>query len=426
MIWFAYSYSVTAQPGIAMAERLKVQVVTYGTPYPPNSGARIRDYNLLRQLSRSVTLYLCILVTEASPPDLSELHKFCAKIVAVPAKSRTPGQTLVHSVRCWASGKPLATHPYFYPEMALAIRSIINDEDVDILQIEHSLLAAYRDAVPEGARCRTILSLHNVGARQYGSMAKIGSLGLAKLAYHFKSFLIARAEARSLARFDHCLVVSDDEARWLEPALSAGKLSLVENGVDCASMQPLAEPMVGDELLFIGVIGYPPNSDAVLYFCKSILPIIRRVVPEIRLMLVGDAPPAEIRALASAADIVVTGAVDDPVPYYARARVCVVPLRAGGGTRLKILEAMALGRPVVTTSIGCEGLAVADGEHLLIGDTPDAFAQSVIRVLRDAPLRERITIAARRLVEERYDWPIIASKLLRIYHALAAGEAVPR
>lgn len=409
-----------------MAEQLKVLEVTYGTPYPPDSGARIRDYNLLRQISRSITLYLCILVTEASLPDLSELREFCAKIVTVPAPRRTRLQQLANSVRCWASGQPIATHPYYYPQLAQAIRSLIDDEGIDILQIEHSFLAAYRTAVPASAKCRTILSLHNVGSRQYRRMAKIQDSLIARLSYQSKSSLIASAEARSLTGFDHCLVVSDDEAHLLEGVVAAGKVSVVENGVDCSSMRPLPEPTVGDDLLFVGVIGYPPNADAVLYFCGSILPIIRRAIPDVRLFVVGHAPPVEIRALGSSPEVVVTGAVEDPVPYYSRARVCVVPLRAGGGTRLKILEAMALGRPVVTTSIGCEGIDVVDGEHLLIADTPEAFAQSVIRALSDGALRERITSSGRRLVEERYDWPIIAAGLLRVYGALAAGEPIPR
>jgi glycosyltransferase involved in cell wall biosynthesis len=123
--------------------------------------------------------------------------------------------------------------------------------------------------------------------------------------------------------------------------------------------------------------------------------------------------------LASSEAVIVTGAVENPVPYYQRSRVCVVPLRAGGGTRLKILEAMAFGRPVVTTSIGCEGLDVVDGEHLLIGDTAEAFAENVISLLRHPELSERMAGSARRLVEKSYDWSVIAPKLLQVYRAVA-------
>jgi len=402
-----------------MPERLKVLVVTYGTPYPPNSGVKIRDFNLLRRISRSVTLFLCVLATEGSIPDLSELRTFCAKVIVVPATSRTPFQIFTNSIRCWTAGCRLAAHQFFYPELARQIRSIISEDGIDILQIEHSFLVAYRTAIPANSRCRTILSLHNVGSRQYLRIANTQSAPLATISYRLKSFLINRMETANAAEFDHCIVVSAEEARLLGASVPEDKFSVVENGVDCADIRPLAQTVFGNDLLFIGVIGYPPNTDAVLYFCKAILPLIRRAIPDARLLVVGHAPPAEVRMLASSEAIIVTGAVEDPVPYYRRCRVCVAPLRAGGGTRLKILEAMAFGRPVVTTSLGCEGIEVVNGEHLLIGDTAEAFAENVIRLLRHPELSEKIVGAARQMVEQSYDWSLIAPKLLQVYRGLA-------
>jgi len=405
-----------------MPERLKVLVVTYGTPYPANSGVSIRDFNLLRRISRSVIVYLCVLATESSIPDLSELRSFCAQVIVVPATSRTLAQVFTNSIRCWMAGYQLASHQFFYPELAQAIRSIISEEGIDILQIEHSFLMAYRMTIPTSSRCRTVLSLHNVGSRQYLRIAKTQSALWARISYWLKSFLIRRMEAANAAEFDHCVVVSTEEARLLEAGVPGAKFSVVENGVDCADIRPLAQPTIGNDLLFIGVIGYPPNADAVLYFCKSILPLIRSVIPDARLIVVGHAPPLEVRMLASSEAVIVTGAVENPVSYYQRSRVCVVPLRAGGGTRLKILEAMAFGRPVVTTSIGCEGLDVVEGEHLLIGDTAEAFAENVISLLRHPELSERMAGSARRLVEKSYDWSVIAPKLLQVYRAVATQQ----
>jgi len=329
-------------------------------------------------------------------------------------------QMCSNSIKCWLAGHRIAAHPYFYPELAQAIRSIVVEQEIDVLQIEHSFLEAYRSAIPKGLRCRTILSLHNVGSRQYLRIAKTQTALMARISYRLKSFLIKSMEASSVGSFDHCLVVSPEEARLLKSAVPAAKLSIIENGVDCANLRPLVAPLNTAHLLFVGVIGYPPNADAVVYFCKSILPLIRRAVPEARLTVIGHAPPIEVQQLASSSEVVVTGFVNDPIPYYASASVCVVPLRAGGGTRLKILEAMALGRPVVTTSIGCEGLDVTDGEHLLIGNTGEDFARQVLRLLREPELRHRIIVAARSLVEKRYDWAIIADKLVQTYQALVS------
>jgi glycosyltransferase involved in cell wall biosynthesis len=158
----------------------------------------------------------------------------------------------------------------------------------------------------------------------------------------------------------------------------------------------------------------------VLYFCRSILPLVRREVPNVRLVVVGHSPTLQVRSLAARDDVVVTGSVPDVIPHYRQARVAVVPLRGGGGTRLKILEAMALGRPVVSTSLGCEGLAVIDQEHILIADTPAEFASRVVQLLADADLRRVMTVKARSLVEAQYDWPIISQKLLALYRDLAS------
>jgi glycosyltransferase involved in cell wall biosynthesis len=170
-------------------------------------------------------------------------------------------------------------------------------------------------------------------------------------------------------------------------------------------------------------MGYPPNADAVLYFCRDILPLIEREVPDVRLLIVGHAPPQPVRRLADRHNVTVTGSVPDILPYYRQAKVSIVPLRGGGGTRLKILESMALGRPVVSTSIGCEGLDVDDGIHLEIADRPAEFAGSVIRLLREPARREQIATAARRRMEECYDWSIIAEKLLALYEELLATRS---
>ena len=170
--------------------------------------------------------------------------------------------------------------------------------------------------------------------------------------------------------------------------------------------------------MFTGVMGYEPNADAAQYFCNQIFPLVRREVKDARLLIVGHASPPTVQRLAEIGNVSVTGSVADVLPYYQQARLSVVPLRGGGGTRLKILEAMALGRPVVSTSIGCEGLAVRDGIHLEIADEPVAFAQRVVRLLLDRRLREQLAGNARRLVEERYEWSVIAEKLLAVYRRL--------
>jgi len=197
-------------------------------------------------------------------------------------------------------------------------------------------------------------------------------------------------------------------------------VSLVPNGVDTAALRPLPEAAAGKRLIFVGHLRYPPNIDAVRFLARHILPALRTRIPEARLTVVGEGAPRALREFAGRADIDLVGRASCPLPYYQDAHVAVVPLRAGGGTRLKILEAMALGRPVVSTPLGCEGLAVEDGKHLLIAHDVEGFAAAVARLLTDRPLAARLSREARALVERDYDWTSIADRLLGVYDDLLA------
>jgi glycosyltransferase involved in cell wall biosynthesis len=167
-------------------------------------------------------------------------------------------------------------------------------------------------------------------------------------------------------------------------------------------------------------MGYPPCVDAALYFCNEIFPLIRQSNHAAEFWVVGRDPRPEVLELKDGS-VHVTGRVDDVLPYYRQSSICVVPLRAGGGTRLKILEAMALGRPVVSTTIGCEGLDAADGEHLLIADTPAQFAEKTMSLFRDRQLYQRLSTNGRKLVETRYGWDQIAEKLTDVYEQMTRG-----
>jgi glycosyltransferase involved in cell wall biosynthesis len=172
-------------------------------------------------------------------------------------------------------------------------------------------------------------------------------------------------------------------------------------------------------------MGYPPCVDAVLYFCREIFPRIRRTLGTAELWIVGRDPRPEVMQL-NGDGVHVTGRVDEVIPYYQQSAVSVVPLRAGGGTRLKILEAMALGRPVVSTTIGCEGLEVVDGEHLLIADNCEQFAEKTVRLLTDRQIYQHISTNGRQLVEARYDWDKIAGRLMEVYAELIAQRDPPK
>jgi glycosyltransferase involved in cell wall biosynthesis len=243
---------------------------------------------------------------------------------------------------------------------------------------------------------------------------------LEKLGWLLKAALMRGWEARHAARFDRCLVVSEVEAQRLHAVAAGAAVSVVPNGVDTAALRPLPEAAVGKRLIFVGHLRYPPNVDAVRFLSRHILPALRAHIPEARLTVVGEGAPRVLREFSGRDDMDLVGRASSPLPYYQDAQVAVVPLRAGGGTRLKILEAMALGRPVVSTTLGCEGLAVENCKHLLVANDAEGFAAAVARLLTDRGLAARLIREARTLVERDYDWTGIAERLLCVYDELLA------
>jgi glycosyltransferase involved in cell wall biosynthesis len=215
------------------------------------------------------------------------------------------------------------------------------------------------------------------------------------------------------------VAVSEADKAALQRLVPGLNVTVVPNAVDVeyytsADIRP--SPLPPRSLIFTGKMDFRPNVDAVLWFCQEVLPLVRREMTDVSFYIVGQSPHRRVLRLADDPAVTVTGYVDDVRPYITGASVYVVPLRIGGGTRLKVLEAMAMSKPIVSTSLGCEGFeGLAPGRELSVADTPEEFAQQVIELLYDAPRRERLGQAAHRFVEERYDWRLIVPKLERAY-----------
>jgi glycosyltransferase involved in cell wall biosynthesis len=410
-----------AGPDQDQDRRKTVLWLTYGLPWPTDRGGSIRYFNLIRQVAARYRVLLFAMLESADEArHLPKLAPFCERVewavMRAGSEIERARDLLGHLLR----GRPLVTWPYCSRSLETKLRDLVSTGTIHILQIEHSFLAPFRDAVPDGSPCRTILSFHNFGENQYRSMLRMHSGAVAKLGLFVKAVLMRGWEARLAARFDRCLVVSEIEAQRLRAVAADTAVSLVPNGVDTAALRPLPEAAAGKRLIFVGHLRYPPNIDAVRFLARHILPALRTRIPEARLTVVGEGAPRALREFAGRADIDLVGRASCPLPYYQDAHVAVVPLRAGGGTRLKILEAMALGRPVVSTPLGCEGLAVEDGKHLLIAHDVEGFAAAVARLLTDRPLAARLSREARALVERDYDWTSIADRLLGVYDDLLA------
>jgi polysaccharide biosynthesis protein PslH len=202
--------------------------------------------------------------------------------------------------------------------------------------------------------------------------------------------------------------------------LPEAKVTTIPTGVDLSFFQPAAAPPATASLVFTGDMSWLPNEDALLYFCAEILPIVQRQIPDLVVWVVGRKPTKKVQSLAENPAVRVTGFVDDIRPYVHQAAAYIVPLRIGGGTRIKIFEAMAMGMPVISTTVGAEGLPVQHGENVLLADDPAAFAEQTVRLLSDAALRRRLGAAARELVQGRYSWSAVTNILDDVLKKVAA------
>jgi sugar transferase (PEP-CTERM/EpsH1 system associated) len=402
---------------------VKILVVTDSLPYPLNTGPRIRIYNLIQRMATRHQIWLASLLTEPDESQaLAHLEEFCQQVITSRVERGSPLSHLPGMIRFALEGIPLELKFQYSPELFAKIRDLVTTEDLDIVQIEQMRMAQYLRALPDKGRFKRVLMLYDIDFAQAARMVPCERTIGAKLRTGLHSLMMRHWEPRWVERFDCCVTVSEIDRQLLRSANPRVDADVVPNGVDTRLYTPLPEAQDPHSLLFIGNMSYLPCIDAMLYFTSEILPLIRHQVPDVKLWIVGKDPAPEIISLASE-HIYVTGRVEDIVPYYQRTQVSVVPLRSGGGTRLKVLESMALGRPIVSTTIGCEGIDAIHGKHLLIADRPDEYAAQTVRLLQDTDLRTHLTDNARQLVEQHYDWDILTQKLMRIYDDMLASPA---
>jgi glycosyltransferase involved in cell wall biosynthesis len=258
--------------------------------------------------------------------------------------------------------------------------------------------------VPRPCPCPTILFQHNVEARIWQRHLETQSHWLRRLYLRSQWARLVCYERTACSDFDHVVAVSAEDRDYFQQEYGLTAVSATPTGVDVEFFRPQGAVEHPHHLVFTGGMDWLPNEDAMQYFADHVWPQVRQAVPDATLSIVGRTPTAKVQRLAERPGITVTGRVPDVRPYIDEAAVYIVPLRVGGGTRLKIYEAMAIAKPVVSTRVGAEGLDVRDGENILLADAPEPFADAVIRLLREPHRRLALGAAARRLVEHRYSW----------------------
>jgi glycosyltransferase involved in cell wall biosynthesis len=308
-------------------------------------------------------------------------------------------------LRSWLSPLPADLWKCRIPALRKEVARRLREGTVDLCVAD--FLAAVPN-VPAGEAVPTVLFAHNVEHVIWQRLGQVEPSRLRRALLAMEWRKMRRYEARACNRVGLTLAVSDVDRGILAALAPGARIEAIPTGVDTAYFAPNGEREAPAALVFTGSMDWYPNEDAMRHFMTSILPRIRVQVPDVSVTVVGRNPGPALRDAAGRAGVSVTGTVDDVRPYVAEAAVYVVPLRVGGGTRLKIYEALAMGKAVVSTSVGAEGLPLVPGEHFLQADEPATFADAVVSLIRNPPRRRSLGGAGRRLVEERYAWSQVA------------------
>jgi glycosyltransferase involved in cell wall biosynthesis len=398
---------------------LRILLLANVVPYPPHGGIQLRILRLMEHISRHHEVTLCCHAwSEADEANARELTRSGIRTFTGRLGPEIGWDKLRSAFAVILQGRPPELALYRSRQLVGILRRLLRSEAFDAIQVEETLLTHYVSLLPTGSSTRRIVVLHNIASVQAARTARIETTLLKRVWRHFNSFCMHWYEPRLLRAFDRVITVSEeDRQRLLSIGRREADIPVVPNGVDTDNLRPLQADPGPPTLLLVGNMSYGPCEDAAIWLVREILPLLKPHWPDLQVWIVGRDPGLRVRALAGNG-VHVTGRVDDLLPFYQRATIAVAPLRAGSGSRLKILEAMALGRPVVSTTIGAEGLDIEPDVHFLAADRIDSFADSIGRLLQNPAMACSIASAARTRVMERYDWKGIAQILLRTYETL--------
>ena len=391
-------------------------------PFPLNSGKRIRTFSLVSRLAS--TCEVDYLAFGAADSDAAAALRDAgvrphAVPVRLPAK-QGPGfyWRLLRNV---FSSAPYSVTTHYHRRFAEAADALLDTGGFDAVICEWTPYAQYVRARAELPR---IVCAHNIEHQIWERLATHEPHPLRRWYFGLQAVKWRRFEHDVFRWVDGVAAVSAGDRRTIVAVNPDLPVDVIDNGVDLDAFRSDEGPDGEASLVFVGALDWRANQDAVAHMVRDVMPRIRKRLPQTELTIVGRHPPAWISALDGHDGVVVAGMVPDVRPYVAEAAVYVVPLRVGGGSRLKILEALAMKRAVVSTSVGAEGLDVVDGEHLILADDPDAFAQAVVDLAGDPERRRRLGAAGRDLVERSYGWDSLAERLLRfVGQRVAAADA---
>ena len=403
--------------------RLRILWVKVGGLWPVHTGGRLRSFHIVSELARDHRVTLLTTHGLDDNPDglrgqLPQCERVTSFLYAAPKQSSAGFARAV--VGSWLSPLPVDLWKWQVPAVREEVRRMVSARQVDLCVADFLYTTPN---VPLGGSVPVIFFDHNVEHVIWKRLSRVEARPWRRALLEAEWRKMRRAEARACARASLTIAVSEVDRTLLVANAPGAAICSIPTGVDTAFFVPNGSREAPASLVFIGSMDWYPNEDAILHFIRATLPGIRRQVPEASLTVVGRNPRPQLRAAAARAGVRVTGTVEDVRPYVEKAAVVVVPLRVGGGTRLKIFEALAMGKAVVATKVGAEGLPLVAGTHYVRADTPDAFARAVASLLEDPRRRTALGAAGRRLVEDKFSWPQVAREFAtRCEQVVSAGQ----
>ena len=400
---------------------MRILILTPSLPYPPIWGFGIRVYQFVRLLARRHEVSLLTYEEEDEADKVAALQRLGVTIHTVPRAKTTESSKRLAQLGSVFALTSFQRRSLYSLAMQATLDELSSRAPFDVIQIESSQLAGFRF----DPRSITVLDEHNIEYELLYRMYQTERSAVRRF-YNWVEFRKFRKEEIDTWRtVSGCVMTSGREHVIVESTIPGKPCIVGPNAVDPKYFAPPSQRKTRPAMVMTGVMHYRPNVDGALYFIREILPLIVRSRPDAVFYAVGAGAPDELKRLAGA-NVVVTDTVPDVRPYVHDAPVFVVPLRMGGGTRLKVLEGLSMERAVVSTSVGCEGIDVVDEQHLLVADDPAEFANAVLRLFADESLAVTLGRQGRDLVQRRYTWESVTERLEAFYHELQQQRNVSR
>jgi len=395
---------------------MKILQLTPRIPYPPDDGGKIGIFGITKYLAQRGHEITLLSIAPSQNSDISGLREYC-KVETAVMKTTNSYKGMFSSL---FSQTPYTISKYHGRAVLNKLKDLLQRNRFDIVHVDHLHMAYYGKFIKKKFNLPVVLREHNVESTIWERYCQEILNPLAKVYAQLQFKKLYRYESRIVEDFDRCLMITEKDKERIKRMNPAVKACVIPAGVDTSYFHPLDVPIEPYSIVSVASMDWLPNIEGVLWFYSTTWSLVKKRIPQVKLYIVGKNPPTEVEGLAGK-DIIVTGFVRDVREYMAKAAVFIVPLRSGGGMRIKILNALAMGKAVVSTSVGCEGIDVENGRNICIANTEKEFAERIIELLEDESKRKELGEKGLNLIRQKYQWERIAERIEDEYKEVLEG-----